>query len=104
MPSVTDQGIVGYMCNNGNSYPFAMNSMRIIIGSCSDMVSDFNSGHEIDDAWLILPGYKVVLYRRTGYSGDQPATLDNTEGEYPKMFVLTNQKNRTKYEHNMNFI
>lgn len=96
MPSVIDQGIVGYMCDNGNNYPFAMNSMRIIIGSCSNMVDHFNIGHERDDAWLILPGYKLVVYRRTSYGGDNPATLDNSDGQYPKMFILTSQKNRTK--------
>lgn len=96
MPSVTDQGIVGYMCDNGNDYPFTMNSMRIIIGSCPHMDNYFNSGHEKDDAWLILPGYKVVLYRYTNYSGAVPSTLDNTEGEYPKMFVLLSRANKTK--------
>ena len=56
----------------------------------------FNNGNEVDDAWLIHPGYKVVLYRWTGFAGANPATLDNSNGQYPKMFVLTQQKNRTK--------
>lgn len=96
MPSVTDQGIVGYMCNNGNSYPYKMGDMRMIIGSCTNMDEFLNGGNECDDAWLILPGYKVVLYRYTGYSGTYPSTLDNTAGQYPKMFKLNDHVNKTK--------
>lgn len=94
MPSVTDQGIVGYMCNTGNNYPYNMGNMRIITGSCANMNDNFNNGDNLDDAYLIHPGYKVVLYRSSNYSGNT-VTLDNTNGQYLKMFKLSSNTNKT---------
>ena len=94
MPSVTDQGIVGYMADNGDNYPYMMSSMRIITGSCSNMGQHFNLSYAADDAWLIHPGYKVILYRAVNYGGTY-VTLDNTAGLYVKMFNLTSYQNHT---------
>ena len=101
MPSVTDQGIVGYMIDNGNPYPYYMPSARIITGSSTYMYADFATGHDKDDAWLIYPGYKVQLYTKAHFTDNNNnannfATLDNTGGDYPKMFHLTSQYNRTR--------
>ena len=107
MPSVTDQGIVGWMIDSQLPYPYYMNNARIITGSCANMDSHFADGKEKDDAWLILPGYKVKLYIKIDFgispAGDGGvATLDNTAGDYPKMFRIVKNstgswnRNRTK--------
>ena len=93
MPSVTDQGIVGYMMNTTNTKPYQMNGTRIITGSCDNMNTYFASGGGQDDGWLIFPGYKVILYRGYNYSGNS-FELDNTDGDYPRAFFLSN-RNRT---------
>lgn len=92
MPSVTDQGIVGYMCDSDNTYPYSMSVMRIITGSCSDMASNFYAGAGRDDAWLIHPGYKVSLY---GSNGNLRHDLDNTTGLYVKMYYMDIHRNLT---------
>ena len=94
MPSVTDQGIVGYMCDNGDNYPYFMGAMRIMTGSCSNMGLYFNLPYLADDAWLIHPGYKVILCRAVDYGGST-ATLDNSNGLYVKMFKLSTNQNHT---------
>ena len=91
MPSVTDQGIVGYMFDNGNAYPYYMPSARIITGSCNHMGSHFADGAGKDDAWLIFPGYTVTLYTGYNRSGNS-FQLDNRGGDYPKMFHLKGNK------------
>ena len=35
--------------------------------------------NEIDDAWAVLPGFKLQLYESIDYGGS-PYTLDNTSG------------------------
>ena len=101
MPSVTDQGIVGYMIDNGNPYPYFMPGARIITGSSTNMYEHFATGQDKDDGWLIYPGYKVQLYTNEDFKDNNGisnnfVTLDNTDGDYPKMFRLTSQYNRTE--------
>ena len=101
MPSVTDQGIVGYMIYNGNPYPYFMPGARIITGSSTYMYEHFATGYDMDDGWLIYPGYKVQLYTKAGFrdtkdNSNNFVTLDNTDGDYPKMFHLTSNNNRTR--------
>ena len=94
MPSVTDQGIVGYMMNTTNDYPYQMGSTRIITGSCDNMNTYFASGGGQDDGWLIFPGYKVILYRYNGYTGNS-VELDNRGGDYPTAFNISPNQNHT---------
>lgn len=93
--SVIDQGVVGYMCDNNNNYPYAMTSMRILTGSCTDMQLYLNDGSNRDDAWLIYPGYKVVLYTATGYGGNSKV-IDNSTGLSLRMYKLHSNQNKTQ--------
>lgn len=76
-----------YMINYGTGYG-ATNNVVIgfpIYGSIYSYASFFQSGSS-DDWYMVLPGYKLVVYTQVGYGGTS-YTLDNTSGttitEYP---------------------
>lgn len=96
MPSVIDTGLVGFMFNSSSSYPYLMSEARIITGSCASMTNNFAGGSDIDDAWLVFPGYKLILYDLAGHDvSGGTKEIDNTQGQYPKMFHFTQNINKT---------
>lgn len=52
-------------------------------------IADYNSwGMEnIDDKYIVLPGYKIVVYTEVGYAG-LSSTFDNTTGNSVKVYSL----------------
>lgn len=42
-----------------------------------------------DDAWIVYPGFSVILYNANNYSGTTLATVDNTNGTSPISLAST---------------
>ena len=62
-----------WMINGDGSFP--------IFGSMSKLGDGFYWAGDKDDAWIVLPGYKLVLWKDL-YSGTT-GTIDNTSGTTP---------------------
>lgn len=58
-----------------------------IYGSIYNYTFSFYSGNT-DDYYAVLPGFKLVVYTTTGYSGNT-TTFDNTYGTIIKIYTLS---------------
>ena len=77
-----------YYFNYGSNFGNAGNGSLIfpIYGSLSNYDIPYNSG-DADNFYLVLPGFKIVVYINSNYGGDS-STCDNTSGSQIKKYQL----------------
>jgi hypothetical protein len=73
-------GIVGAYLIDGStgSYPIA---------STIDSLIDSNLTNDADDAFIVMPGYKIIVFAN-GIDSIPAVTFDNTEGTVPKYYNM----------------
>ena len=81
--------VYGAIMYNGNSaaiascYPFFTSQSNLAtLTSISNSGAGTISVADVDDYWTVMPGYKIVLYDGSGYTGST-VTYDNTSGIVP---------------------
>lgn len=59
-----------------------------IPSSLSSYNGNYPAGNDIDDSYIVYPGYKIIVYKDGGYSGSS-VTFDNTNGTVPVFYNLS---------------
>lgn len=96
-----NHGIAGFMCNGGNHTIIHMSQMHIILGTSHDLKTNYRVGgsggglEDLDEQYIIFPGYKVECYADISFGGTNIATLDNTNGTNVKIFNFSSNNNKT---------
>lgn len=99
--SVLNHGIVGFMCSGDQNTIIQLKDMCIILGSITDLEKHYrnqggsgNGIKNIDDQWILFPGYKIEIYNGSDYTGNS-VVLDNTNNDHVKIFNLNSNQRRT---------
>ena len=92
----------GAIMYNGSStgitscYPFF--TTQITIGSLTS-ISSSGSGTisvgDIDEYWMVMPGYKLIVYTNSAFIGPILLTADNTSGSVPVNYPIATPNNAT---------
>lgn len=97
LPGLTSKTPLPYgaIMYNGNStllntgYPFFTSQPNLaVLNATSISGSGAINIADIDDYWLIMPGYKIILYNDINYTGTT-VTYDNTNGTVPINYTPT---------------
>lgn len=90
----------GAIMYNGSStaitscYPlFTSQSNLATLTSISGSGAGTISVGDVDEYWMVMPGYKIIVYADTSYGGVILLTGDNTSGSVPVNYSITTPNN-----------
>jgi hypothetical protein len=89
----------GTVDGTSSCYPvFTSLSNLAALTSKSDSGSGTINISDVDDYWTVMPGYKIVVYGLTGYTGTLLLTGDNTSGASPATFKISSPNNASSIQ------
>jgi hypothetical protein len=95
----------GAIMYNGSStgitscYPFftSQSNLATLISISSSGSGTISVG-DVDEYWMVMPGYKLIVYTNTSFVGPILLTGDNTSGSVPVNYPIANPNNASSIQ------
>jgi hypothetical protein len=89
----------GTVDGTSSCYPvFTSLSNLAALTSISDSGSGTIDISDVDDYWIVMPGYKIVVYSLSGYTGTLLLTGDNSTGASQVTFKISSPNNASSIQ------